>query len=79
MQAAGASYRWLKETVCTEEVRQAETQGVDVYELINAAIERKECPGAVLVAGNKAGVVYEKAYGHRALEPAKEAMTPRVT
>ena len=43
--------------------------------LINAAIERKELPGAVLLIGRKAGAIYEKAYGNRALQPAPEAMT----
>src|SRR4051795_9875464 len=43
--------------------------------LINAAIERKELPGAVLLVGRKSGVVYEKAYGNRALLPSPEPMT----
>src|SRR3954469_3035021 len=43
--------------------------------LINAAIARKELPGAVLLVGRKSGVVYEKAYGNRAVQPAAEAMT----
>ena len=43
--------------------------------LINAAVARKELPGAVLLIGNKAGTIYEKAYGNRALQPAVEAMT----
>lgn len=45
MQAAGSSYKWLKDTVCTAESQQATAQGVDVYELINAEIE-KSVPGA---------------------------------
>jgi CubicO group peptidase (beta-lactamase class C family) len=43
--------------------------------LIEAAIERKEIPGAVLLVGRKAGVVYEKAYGNRAVQPSVEPMT----
>ena len=40
MQAAGASYQWLKNEVCTAEARQAAEQAADVYELINRAIEQ---------------------------------------
>src|SRR3989454_627120 len=43
--------------------------------LIDAAIERKELPGAVLLVGKKSGVIYEKAFGRRALQPAPEPMT----
>jgi uncharacterized protein YbbC (DUF1343 family)/CubicO group peptidase (beta-lactamase class C family) len=43
--------------------------------LINAAIDRKELPGAVLLIGRKSGTIYEKAFGRRALLPAPEAMT----
>lgn len=45
MQAAGASYQWLKNEVCTAEVAAAMQQGADVYERINQAIEQS-CPGA---------------------------------
>lgn len=45
MQAAGASYQWLKNEICTAEQRDAAEQGTDVYELINRAIERSS-PGA---------------------------------
>jgi len=45
MQAAGSSYQWLKNTICEAEARDAEERGVDVYEIINAAIERSS-PGA---------------------------------
>ncbi|HPM79414.1 MAG TPA: xylulokinase [Candidatus Anammoximicrobium sp.] len=45
MQAAGSSYHWLKETVCTLEQRQARETERDVYELINEQIERSS-PGA---------------------------------
>src|SRR3954470_4622720 len=43
--------------------------------LIEAAIERKEIPGAVLLVGRKSGVIYEKAYGNRAVQPTAEPMT----
>ena len=45
MQAAGSSYSWLKNTICTAEAQEAELQGVDVYEIINRQIERS-VPGA---------------------------------
>ena len=42
---------------------------------INQAIEQGRLPGAVLVIGNDGKQVYRKAYGQRALVPAREAMT----
>jgi CubicO group peptidase (beta-lactamase class C family) len=42
---------------------------------IDAAIEDHNCPGAVLCAGRTAGIAYLKAYGNRAVEPMKVAMT----
>ncbi|HLL76889.1 MAG TPA: exo-beta-N-acetylmuramidase NamZ domain-containing protein [Pyrinomonadaceae bacterium] len=39
------------------------------------AIERKETPGAVVLAARKGRVVWRKAYGARAVEPAREPMT----
>ncbi len=43
--------------------------------LINASIETKEIPGAVLVVGRGDETIYRKAYGNRAIEPAVEPMT----
>lgn len=43
---------------------------------ILGAVERGELPGAVLLAGRGDEIVYRKAYGHRAVEPAKVPMTP---
>jgi len=45
MQAAGSSFQWLKETICTSEARDAQSSGQDVYELIQQAIDRS-APGA---------------------------------
>ena len=42
---------------------------------INTAITEKKLPGAVVVVGHKGKVVFEKAYGNRALEPTIEPMT----
>jgi uncharacterized protein YbbC (DUF1343 family) len=43
--------------------------------IINKAIAEREIPGAVLVVGHDGRVVYRKAYGSRAIEPRREAMT----
>jgi len=45
MQAAGASFQWLKNEVCTAEAAEALRQGLDVYDLINREIEQSP-PGA---------------------------------
>jgi uncharacterized protein YbbC (DUF1343 family) len=44
--------------------------------LIAEDIEKKRLPGAVVLVGRKSHIVWRKAYGARALEPAREAMTP---
>ena len=43
--------------------------------IIKEAIAQKQVPGAVLVVGHDGQVVYRKAYGSRAFEPRREAMT----
>ncbi len=43
---------------------------------IDNAIQTGLIPGAVLVIGHDGQVIYRKAYGSRALVPAREAMTP---
>jgi uncharacterized protein YbbC (DUF1343 family) len=43
--------------------------------IINEAIAEREIPGAVLIVGHDGRVVYRKAYGSRAIEPRREAMT----
>jgi len=48
---------------------------VAVDAVINAAIQDGTIPGAVLVVGHDGRVLYRKAYGARALEPRREAMT----
>jgi xylulokinase len=40
MQAAGSSYSWLKNVICTSEARDAEAHGLDAYDRINQAITR---------------------------------------
>jgi CubicO group peptidase (beta-lactamase class C family) len=43
---------------------------------IGAAIESRQCPGAVLLVGTKDGVRFKQAYGHRAFEPEDQARKP---
>jgi len=43
--------------------------------VINEAIQEGTIPGAVLIVGHDGRVIYRKAYGARALEPRREAMT----
>ncbi len=43
--------------------------------IVNAAVAQQQIPGAVLIVGHDGQVVYRKAYGSRALEPRREAMT----
>lgn len=40
-----------------------------------ASIERKEMPGAVVLVGRRGRIVYRKAFGNRAILPAREPMT----
>jgi uncharacterized protein YbbC (DUF1343 family) len=57
------------------------TAGFDLRRLamvddhINADIADKKLPGAVLLVGRGDTIVYQKAYGQRAIEPAPEPMT----
>lgn len=46
-----------------------------IDEAVNTAILDKKIPGAVLVIGHNGNVVYQKAYGQRALVPREEPMT----
>ena len=43
--------------------------------IVNDAIAQGQIPGAVLAIGHDGQVVYRKAYGSRAIEPRREAMT----
>ncbi|HEU0176747.1 MAG TPA: exo-beta-N-acetylmuramidase NamZ domain-containing protein [Blastocatellia bacterium] len=44
-------------------------------EIIDAEIAKKQLPGAVVIVGRKGKVVWRRAYGNRAIEPAPEQMT----
>jgi uncharacterized protein YbbC (DUF1343 family)/CubicO group peptidase (beta-lactamase class C family) len=43
--------------------------------IINDAIAQQQIPGAVVIVGHDGRVAYRKAYGSRAIEPRREAMT----
>ena len=43
--------------------------------VIEQAVQEGQIPGAVLIVGHDGTVIYRKAYGSRALEPRREAMT----
>jgi uncharacterized protein YbbC (DUF1343 family)/CubicO group peptidase (beta-lactamase class C family) len=43
--------------------------------IVNDAISERQIPGAVLIVGHDGQVIYRKAYGNRATEPRREAMT----
>src|SRR2546430_344577 len=43
--------------------------------VIQASIEKKELPGVVVLVGRHGKIVWRKAYGARAVEPQREAMT----
>ncbi len=43
--------------------------------IIQQAIAENNIPGAVFLVGHNGSVIYRKAYGNRALEPRREAMT----
>src|SRR5438105_15850574 len=44
--------------------------------VIQASIEKKELPGAVVLVGRHGKLVWRKAFGARTVEPQREAMTP---
>ena len=44
--------------------------------VVAGGIERGELPGCVVLIGRRGGVVWRRAYGSRAVEPAAEPMTP---
>ncbi len=46
-----------------------------IDQLVNDAIAVGQTPGAVVLVGHGSQVVYEKAYGQRAVVPAREPMT----
>jgi len=59
-----------------ESVAVSSARLADMDAVIAEAIADKKLPGAVVLVGRKGRVVWQKAYGERAVEPAREAMTP---
>jgi uncharacterized protein YbbC (DUF1343 family) len=47
----------------------------DLDRVVEDAVKRGDVPGAVLVVGHSGGIVYQKAYGNRAVAPMPEPMT----
>src|SRR4051794_17100862 len=47
----------------------------DLDRVVEDAMKRGDVPGAVLVVGRSGGVIYQKAYGDRAVAPTAEPMT----
>jgi uncharacterized protein YbbC (DUF1343 family)/CubicO group peptidase (beta-lactamase class C family) len=46
-----------------------------IEHVVDRAIERGDMPGCVVLIGRRAGIVFERAYGHRSIEPEKVPMT----
>ena len=51
------------------------TRLANLDEVVQKSIERNELPGAVVLAARRGRVVWRKAYGNRAVLPARETMT----
>ena len=69
---------WL--FLCTAPALLAQPSGVypgaaDLDRVINESVAKGELPGAVVQIGKPGQILYRKAYGSRALQPAQEAMT----
>jgi CubicO group peptidase (beta-lactamase class C family) len=54
---------------------QTEARFARIDAIVDAAIERRELPGAVVLVGEGDRILYLKAFGRRAVEPTPEAMT----
>ncbi len=53
-----------------------QTSGLSALDsVVETAIQKHEVPGAVLLVGHDGRVIYKKAFGDRAIEPARSAMT----
>jgi uncharacterized protein YbbC (DUF1343 family) len=62
-------------TVAPAEVGMSPTQLAHLDKIIDAEIKKKQLPGAVVLVGRQGRIVWRRAYGDRALEPAPEPMT----
>src|SRR5262245_18502630 len=61
--------------VSPEEAKMDPEMGGRIDRLVKASIERGDMSGCVVLIGRKAGIVFEKAYGNRQVEPSVEPMT----
>ncbi|HUO59104.1 MAG TPA: exo-beta-N-acetylmuramidase NamZ domain-containing protein [Candidatus Acidoferrales bacterium] len=59
--------------LCQQNVSQPSLSVLDG--VMNKAVADGNIPGGVLLVGHNGAVVYRKAFGHRSLEPTREAMT----
>jgi CubicO group peptidase (beta-lactamase class C family) len=68
------------ETTLAHPSPDAALQAFDPFVEIDPLVERHiglgNLPGAVVLVGHREGIVFEKAYGNRSVEPEIEAMTP---
>jgi uncharacterized protein YbbC (DUF1343 family)/CubicO group peptidase (beta-lactamase class C family) len=62
-------------TVAPAKVSMAADRLAFIDKAVSESVERKETPGAVVLVARRGGVVWRKAYGSRALVPAREQMT----
>jgi uncharacterized protein YbbC (DUF1343 family)/CubicO group peptidase (beta-lactamase class C family) len=62
-------------TAAPSAVGMSPTQLAHLDQIIDAEILKKQLPGAVVVVGRQGRIVWRRAYGNRAVEPAQEPMT----
>src|SRR5689334_2737170 len=72
---AAADHAATLTQVAPESVGMSGERLARIDEAVRASIERKETPGAVVLVARRGRVVYRKAFGDRAIEPQREAMT----
>lgn len=63
------------QTAAPSAVGMSPTHLANIDTIIDAEIAKKQLPGAVVVVGRQGKIVWRRAYGNRALEPAPEPMT----
>ena len=71
----GIGSAFLLTLTCATAFAQTFPGAAELDSTINQAVREDKIPGAVLLVGHDGKVVYRKAYGARALLPAREAMT----